>query len=293
MERKILKSQLIKQAGQAISGYYKESGLWPTVGEVAKGMGMAVLEDTLVSTAYLMDCANKMFGIYSPANSFALRTTAAFEHFERSVIGEGSNAYYGAKALTNITNAAIGAFQAASGAQLVILGATGELVGGAITTSGIGAAVGVPTMAVSTVAVAAGAVMTGQGVSMVKTSAENFQNNVSKISSDSQAGGGSQGAGNKANPNGTFENAPYHGKNGNSVKSKAPIDGQSALDNSVSIGENTTRRVGVSNGEIVVLDETGNGMFHGHVRSWSDLSNQMKSALIKGGLVDRKGNIIK
>lgn len=61
----------------------------------------------------------------------------------------------------------------------------------------------------------------------------------------------------------------------------------------MSISENTTRRVGVSNGEIVVLDETGNGIFHGHVRSWDDLTNQMKIALIKGGLVVRKGNIIK
>jgi RHS repeat-associated protein len=30
-----------------------------------------------------------------------------------------------------------------------------------------------------------------------------------------------------------YENAPYHGKTDNAVKSKAPLDGQAALDNSV------------------------------------------------------------
>jgi RHS repeat-associated protein len=96
-----------------------------------------------------------------------------------------------------------------------------------------------------------------------------------------------------AGKNGKFENASYHGKTGNSVKSKAPNNGQAALDNSVSIGENTTRRVGVSDGEIVVLDETGNGVFHGHVRSWGELSEPMKSALRKAGLVNKKGKVIK
>jgi hypothetical protein len=92
--------------------------------------------------------------------------------------------------------------------------------------------------------------------------------------------------------NGVFENAPYHGKTSNSVKSKAPIDGQGALDNSVSIGPNTTRRVGISQGEFVVLDETGNGIFHGHVREWGDLTQEMQAALRKSGLVNKKGKII-
>jgi hypothetical protein len=96
----------------------------------------------------------------------------------------------------------------------------------------------------------------------------------------------------KVNPNGTFENAPYHGKTSNSVKSKAPNDGQAALNNSVSIGSNTTRRVGVSNGEIVVLDQTSPEVFHGHVRSWNELTPQMQSALRKAGLVNKKGKII-
>ena len=64
------------------------------------------------------------------------------------------------------------------------------------------------------------------------------------------------------------------------------------MDNSVSIGPNTTRRVGISDGEIVVFDETTSGVFHGHVRSWNELSEIMKSVLGKAGMVNKKGRII-
>jgi len=64
------------------------------------------------------------------------------------------------------------------------------------------------------------------------------------------------------------------------------------LDNSVAIGPNTTRRVGISDGEIVVFDETTSGSFHGHVRSWNELSEAMKVALRKAGMVNKKGKII-
>lgn len=69
-----------------------------------------------------------------------------------------------------------------------------------------------------------------------------------------------------------------------------------ALENSVPLGENTTRRVGVDkeNGEIVVLDEThpGKGVYHGHVRSWEELSDKMRNALRRAGLVNKKGKIL-
>lgn len=65
------------------------------------------------------------------------------------------------------------------------------------------------------------------------------------------------------------------------------------MDKSVSIGPNTTRRVGISDGEIVVFDETTSGIFHGHVRSWNELSEQMKASLRKAGMVNKKGKIIK
>jgi len=91
--------------------------------------------------------------------------------------------------------------------------------------------------------------------------------------------------------NGSYENAPYHGKNNNSIKNKAPNNGQAALDNSVSLNAETTpRRIGVSDGEIVVLDQTTEGVFHGHVRSWGELTPKMCSVLQKAGLVDKKGN---
>jgi len=54
------------------------------------------------------------------------------------------------------------------------------------------------------------------------------------------------------------------------------------------------RRVGVDkkSGEIVVLDQTQKGEFHGHVRSWQDLTQQARNALIKAKLTDKKGNIL-
>ena len=92
--------------------------------------------------------------------------------------------------------------------------------------------------------------------------------------------------------NGTYEKADYHGNKNNAKKNKAPNKGQEALDNSVAISPNTTRRVGISDGEIVVFDETTSGIFHGHVRSWNELSESMKAALRKEGMVNKKGKII-
>jgi hypothetical protein len=92
-------------------------------------------------------------------------------------------------------------------------------------------------------------------------------------------------------PFGKYEDAPYHGATNNGKKNKAPIDGQTALNNSLSIGPNTERRIGISNGEFVVLDKTSDGLYHGHVRSWSELDQKMQAILRKAGLVDKKGNI--
>ena len=56
--------------------------------------------------------------------------------------------------------------------------------------------------------------------------------------------------------------------------------------------KNTSRRVGVSNGQIIVFDETSPGVYHGHVRSWQELTQPMKNALIENGLVNRHGKIL-
>jgi len=92
-------------------------------------------------------------------------------------------------------------------------------------------------------------------------------------------------------PFGKYKDAPYHTRFGNSIKSKAPSNGQRALDHSILIGENSSRRIGISDGEFVVLDQTSPGLFHGHVRSWADLTDQMKSALVNSNLTSLKGKI--
>ena len=77
----------------------------------------------------------------------------------------------------------------------------------------------------------------------------------------------------------------------NSSKSKAPSNGQRALDNSFSVSENTARRIGISDGEIVILDQTSPGLFHGHVRTWNNLRQEMKNILIDANLVTSRGKI--
>ena len=46
-----------------------------------------------------------------------------------------------------------------------------------------------------------------------------------------------------------------------------------------------------STGEIVIFDETypSSGMYHGHVRKWDDLNQEMKNKLITEGLFKSNG----
>lgn len=92
--------------------------------------------------------------------------------------------------------------------------------------------------------------------------------------------------------NGTYGKADYHSGQTTGKKNPEPKDGQFALDNSVPIGDNTTRRVGIdSNGDFVVLDETAPGTFHGYVRTWNrsngnqGLTQAMKNALYDVGYI--------
>lgn len=73
-----------------------------------------------------------------------------------------------------------------------------------------------------------------------------------------------------------------------------PKNGQLALNNSVSIADTTTRRIGIdpNTDEIVVIDDTNTGKYHGHVRTWNQLTQPMKNALVEDGLIDKKGRII-
>lgn len=92
-----------------------------------------------------------------------------------------------------------------------------------------------------------------------------------------------------------YEDAPYHGKKDSSVKSKKPTNGLDALNNSVELNPpNSRRRIGIDphTNEFVVIDRTSEGLYHGHVRRWSELRQEMKNALIKANKTDRKGKIL-
>ncbi|WP_406821114.1 hypothetical protein ACJA3S_05640 [Pseudomonas sp. KnCO4] len=90
-----------------------------------------------------------------------------------------------------------------------------------------------------------------------------------------------------------YEAAPYKGKVDNAVKSRAPINGQDALDSSIQVKTTSPRRVVIDyeSKEFVVFDKTLDTTYHGHVRSWKDLHPDMQKALQQTGMADRKGNI--
>jgi hypothetical protein len=98
-----------------------------------------------------------------------------------------------------------------------------------------------------------------------------------------------------------YEPAPYHGKVKAGRKNPGPVNGQAALDVSIQIKETSARRVGVDYdaGDIVIFDETGvkanagETIFHGHIQSWKELHQDAKNALMRSGIVDKKGKIIK
>ncbi len=91
-----------------------------------------------------------------------------------------------------------------------------------------------------------------------------------------------------------YEANPKHGKDKKGNASAAPQNPQEVLENSLELPGNTTRRVGVDteNKEFNVFDEHSEGKFHGHVRKWGELTQQMKNVLIDAGLVNKKGKIL-
>lgn len=102
------------------------------------------------------------------------------------------------------------------------------------------------------------------------------------------------------NPHGIYEDAEYHHNNstgnGKVGKSAAPKNGQAALNNSIKIPGNGKGRIGVSEGEIVVLSQTQTGAFHGHVISFKYFMSKyeaMFKELKDAGLLDSKGRPLK
>jgi len=94
-------------------------------------------------------------------------------------------------------------------------------------------------------------------------------------------------------PHGLYQDAGYHHKNSGGKKSPAPADGQLALDFSVTVDQDgrSSRRIGISCGQIVVLSQTGPALWHGHVRPWGELIGAMKTALEKQGWANYKGKM--
>lgn len=133
-----------------------------------------------------------------------------------------------------------------------------------------------------------------QAVAQGASAASAASNAGSVLRQDNQktTGGGDSSVAKYSFKNGRYEDASYHSAKGNSVKSAKPIDGQHALDNSLPLPRNTERRVAVSNNQIVILDKTVDGLYHGHVRTWKNLNNDVIEAVLrKAGLVTKRGKI--
>jgi hypothetical protein len=168
------------------------------------------------------------------------------------------------------------ALAAGGGALLAGLFSGGSL---ALASGGIAASAGAVSVSAAAGQVAAGAAAITSGV-LLATAAE-----------------GASGGGEPPDSGGSrYEPSPKHGATQRGDVAAAPRNGQAALDHSVQVKPTSARRVGVdpANQEIVVLDETypGQQVFHGHVRSWSELRPEMQAALRRAGLVDARGRII-
>jgi hypothetical protein len=99
-------------------------------------------------------------------------------------------------------------------------------------------------------------------------------------------------------PERTYDDSTYkkHGKEDSKDISKAPINGQNALDNSEQIKDTSPRRIGVDqdNGEVVILDrheKNGNTeTYHGHVQSTiTDQKTRNFASKLPGVVVNKKG----
>jgi hypothetical protein len=91
-----------------------------------------------------------------------------------------------------------------------------------------------------------------------------------------------------------YEASSKHHPNARGEVSRGPTNGQKTLENSIQVKGTSPRRVAVdpATGEFIVFDKTSAGVFHGHVRTWSELTPQMRNVLIKAGQVTKKGKII-
>ncbi len=109
-------------------------------------------------------------------------------------------------------------------------------------------------------------------------------------------------------PHGTHIPSPKHPSNvkGNVSPGLSMEEGQDALDVSVPVVDKNKNakkpRVAVWKGQYIVFEETSEGVYHSHIRSWNidkktglqGLTQEMKNALQSAGLVENnKGKIKK
>jgi hypothetical protein len=175
----------------------------------------------------------------------------------------------------------------ALGVAAMVIGSGGEVGGVVLDATGVGAVAGVPVNIAS-----AGLIITG--ASIATASAAKAGSDFGRMWAEAQAD--SSGSSATGNSRLRYEPSPKHGPTQHGDVAPAPSNGRAALDRSVQIRPTSTRRVGVDpkNNEIVIFDEThpGQGVYHGHVRSWSELRPEMQNALRRAGLVDPRGRII-
>lgn len=91
-----------------------------------------------------------------------------------------------------------------------------------------------------------------------------------------------------------YEAALYHGSVSNAIKPKVPSNPQKALNESIKIKDISDRRIAVdkNTGDFVIFDKTIDNIYHSHVRTWNELTQEMKNLLINKGFVNRKGKIL-
>jgi len=83
-----------------------------------------------------------------------------------------------------------------------------------------------------------------------------------------------------------------HSKHIQGKISPAPIDGESAMYNSVAYKGDIRRRFGTSNNQIVEFKTSGNNPqneYHGYAISWDNIEKRVQQFLIEYGLVDKRG----
>lgn len=103
----------------------------------------------------------------------------------------------------------------------------------------------------------------------------------------------------------TYEpNEGKHGPEPRGAVSRLPRNGQDALDHSIRVKETSNRRVGIDfddDNAIVIFqrhetgefpDQPGQEIFHGYVVAWDALRQDVKNALLRARMVNRRGKVL-